>query len=87
MWSTMGPDRPTYGLTKNAGTALFQQIAKDTDPNNMQVVSFHPGGVLTESARTEGYADSGFDFDDGEPLWSPKHVYYTFYFPFEGYCS
>lgn len=74
MWSTMGPDRPTYGLTKNAGTALFQQIAKDTGPNNMQVVSFHPGGVLTESARTEGYADSGFDFDDGEPLWSPKHV-------------
>ncbi|EHA51239.1 hypothetical protein MGG_09785 [Pyricularia oryzae 70-15] len=64
MWSTMGPDRPTYGLTKNAGTALFQQIAKDTDPNNMQVVSFHPGGVLTESARTEGYAESGFDFDD-----------------------
>ncbi|TLD04346.1 uncharacterized protein PgNI_12011 [Pyricularia grisea] len=64
MWSTMGPDRPTYGLTKNAGTALLQQIAKDTNPDSMQVVSFHPGGVLTESARREGYADSGFDFDD-----------------------
>ncbi|KAH7368583.1 hypothetical protein B0T11DRAFT_316717 [Plectosphaerella cucumerina] len=64
MWTTMGPDRPTYGLTKNAGTALMQQIAKDTSPDDLQIVSFHPGGVLTEAARREGYADSGFNFDD-----------------------
>ncbi|UZP43258.1 hypothetical protein NXS19_011074 [Fusarium pseudograminearum] len=50
MWTTMGGERPTYGLTKNASTLLLQQIAKDTDPTDMQVVSFHPGGVLTESA-------------------------------------
>ncbi|KAI9150528.1 Short chain dehydrogenase citE [Paramyrothecium foliicola] len=65
MWTTMGPERPTYGLTKNAGTALMQQIAKDTKVSDMQVVSFHPGGVLTESARKSGVDEnSGFRFDD-----------------------
>jgi NAD(P)-dependent dehydrogenase (short-subunit alcohol dehydrogenase family) len=62
----MGPDRPTYGLTKSAAAALFQQIAKDSNPDELQVVSFHPGGVLTESARREGYADGNFKFDDGK---------------------
>lgn len=63
----MGPDRPSYGLTKNAGAALMQQIAKDTSRDSMQVVSFHPGGVLTDSARGLGYADSGqIKFDDGK---------------------
>lgn len=62
----MGPDRPTYGLTKNAGTALLQQIAKDTSPDVMQAVSFHPGGVLTETARKAGYKEGDVDFDDGE---------------------
>lgn len=63
----MGPERPTYGLTKNAGTALLQQIAKDTSANDMQIVSFHPGGVLTESARKLGIDEnSGIRFDDGK---------------------
>lgn len=64
MWSTIAPDRPTYGLTKNAGTLLLQQIAKDVASDDMQVVSFHPGGVYTESARREGYEDTG-NFDHG----------------------
>lgn len=66
MWSTMAPERPSYGLTKNAGTALVQQIAKDTPVNEMQVVSFHPGGVLTDMARAAGAReDIGIPFDDG----------------------
>ncbi|KAL7824070.1 hypothetical protein V8C26DRAFT_384774 [Trichoderma gracile] len=65
MWSTMAPERPSYGLTKNAGTALVQQIAKDTNVNDMQVVSFHPGGVLTDMARAAGAReDIGIPFDD-----------------------
>ncbi|KAK2009472.1 NAD(P)-binding protein [Colletotrichum eremochloae] len=65
MWTTMGPERPTYGLTKAAGTALVQQIAKDTSSDDMQIVSFHPGGVLTESARNVGYNENmGIHFDD-----------------------
>ncbi|KAH7310723.1 hypothetical protein B0I35DRAFT_397050 [Stachybotrys elegans] len=65
MWTTMGPERPTYGLTKAAGTALVQQIAKDTSSDDMQIVSFHPGGVLTEASRNVGYNENmGIRFDD-----------------------
>ncbi|ROT37791.1 NAD(P)-binding protein [Sodiomyces alkalinus F11] len=51
MWTTMGGDRPTYGLTKLSGNAVVQQIARDVKPEVMQIVSFHPGGILSESAR------------------------------------
>ncbi|KAF4434873.1 peroxisomal short-chain alcohol dehydrogenase [Fusarium acutatum] len=65
MWSTMGPDRPTYGLTKNASTLLLQKIAQDTKPTDMQIVSFHPGGVLTDSAKRVGGDNlKGLVFDD-----------------------
>lgn len=64
MWTTMGPHRPSYGLTKNAGTALVQQIAKDTSVDEMQIVSFHPGGVLTEShRRLEGSDENTITWD------------------------
>ncbi|KAM0385406.1 hypothetical protein HYE67_005251 [Fusarium culmorum] len=65
MWTTMGGERPTYGLTKNTSTLLLQQIAKDTDPTDMQVVSFHPGGILTESSKAlGGDAIKDLVFDD-----------------------
>ena len=67
MWSTMGPDRPTYGLTKNASTLLLQQIAQDTKHTDMQIISFHPGGILTDSAkRVGGDSLEGLVFDDGK---------------------
>jgi hypothetical protein len=63
----MGPERPTYGLTKNAGTALIQQIAKDTSADEMQMISFHPGGILTEASRAHGYVPDGeIKFDHGQ---------------------
>ncbi|GAB1320961.1 Short-chain dehydrogenase [Madurella fahalii] len=55
---------PTYALTKGSGTLLMQQIAKDTDPKEMQIVSFHPGGILSESAKNVGYDESSLDWDD-----------------------
>ncbi|KAF5252332.1 hypothetical protein FANTH_2632 [Fusarium anthophilum] len=65
MWSTMGPDRPTYGLTKSASTLLLQQIAQDTKSTDMQIVSFHPGGVLTDSTKRVGGDNlKGLVFDD-----------------------
>ncbi|KAM0186527.1 hypothetical protein ACHAPI_011656 [Fusarium lateritium] len=64
MWSTMNPQRPAYGLTKNASLCLLQQIAKDTKVTDMQIVSFHPGGVLTQPGRRIGLReDMGFMFD------------------------
>ncbi|KAL6906983.1 hypothetical protein GGI43DRAFT_248811 [Trichoderma evansii] len=65
MWQSMAPERPTYGMTKNAATLLVQQIAKDTDVKDMQIVSFHPGGVLTDMARNSGASeDMGIPFDN-----------------------
>jgi NAD(P)-dependent dehydrogenase (short-subunit alcohol dehydrogenase family) len=55
---------PAYGLTKNAGTLLVQQIAKDVSPDDMQIVSFHPGGVLTELAKANGVQEELYDWDD-----------------------
>ena len=65
MWSTVAPERPSYGLTKNCGTLLLQQIAKDVAPDDMQVVSYHPGGIYTEMARKAGYDDS-LSYDNGQ---------------------
>ncbi|KAK4159413.1 NAD(P)-binding protein [Cladorrhinum sp. PSN259] len=55
---------PTYGLTKNSGTLVLQQIARDTDPAEMQIVSYHPGAVLTDLARENGMDEATFDWDD-----------------------
>ena len=55
---------PAYGLTKNSGTLLVQQIAKDVSPDDMQIVSFHPGGVLTDLGRAKGVKEEFYDWDD-----------------------
>ncbi|KAF5699960.1 peroxisomal short-chain alcohol dehydrogenase [Fusarium mundagurra] len=52
MWSTMGPGRRN-------------QIVQDTKPTDMQIVSFHPAGVLTDSAKRVGGDNlKGLVFDD-----------------------
>ncbi|KAI0595426.1 putative short-chain dehydrogenase [Biscogniauxia sp. FL1348] len=56
--------RAGYGLTKNAGSLVLQLIAKDTSPDKMQVVSFHPGGVYTNSARASGHDENSAAWDD-----------------------
>lgn len=68
----MAPERPSYGMTKNASTLLVQQIAKDTNVMDMQVVSFHPGAIATEEvARRLGSDDTlNIAFDNGKP--SPR---------------
>ena len=55
---------PAYGLTKNSGSLLLQQIAKDVHPDEMQIVSFHPGGVLTDLAKANGVREELYDWDD-----------------------
>ncbi|SPQ26318.1 588c37c8-167c-4bd2-9407-c1eed63c842f [Thermothielavioides terrestris] len=55
---------PTYALTKSAGTLLVQLIANDTDPSDLQVISFNPGSILSESARNVGFDETSFPWDD-----------------------
>ncbi|ROW15080.1 hypothetical protein VPNG_03417 [Cytospora leucostoma] len=55
---------PAYGLTKNAGTLTIQQIALHTDPEKLQIVSFHPGVVYTDGWRKAGVPEAALPFDD-----------------------
>ncbi|KAE8376384.1 hypothetical protein BDV26DRAFT_282671 [Aspergillus bertholletiae] len=58
---------PSYGATKSAGTMLVQQIAKDVPPEELQMISYHPGGVFTELAE-----QAGFEKDD--PRWDDENL-------------
>ncbi|KAH8649372.1 hypothetical protein BX600DRAFT_554871 [Xylariales sp. PMI_506] len=53
-----------YGLTKNSGTLAVQQAAKSVSPEDLQIVSLHPGTVYTAMSgailkKEEGDWDSG----------------------------
>lgn len=53
-------------MVKNAGTLLLQQMAADIGPDDMQIVSFHPGAIFTSAARGAGYDKTAMNWDDGE---------------------
>ncbi|KAH8879765.1 putative short-chain dehydrogenase, partial [Thozetella sp. PMI_491] len=55
---------PGYGLTKNAGTLLMQQIAKDVSPEKLQVVSFHPGMIYSDALKQRGVQETDLPFED-----------------------
>ncbi|KAK1972327.1 short chain dehydrogenase [Colletotrichum sublineola] len=53
---------PAYSASKNAGTLLIQLIAKDTSPETMQIINFHPGVVKT--SLFQDVPDDFYPFDD-----------------------
>ncbi|KAK1988896.1 short chain dehydrogenase [Colletotrichum cereale] len=55
---------PAYSASKNAGTLLIQLIAKDTSPEDMQVINFHPGLVRTTIFLDAGVPEDFYPFDD-----------------------
>ncbi|KAL7907653.1 hypothetical protein GGI35DRAFT_486714 [Trichoderma velutinum] len=66
VWHLSG--KPTYGLTKNASLGIAQQFAQDHKAEEMQVVSFHPGAILTPMSRADG-------FDENSPLlWDNENL-------------
>ncbi|KAK3986987.1 hypothetical protein QBC44DRAFT_401425 [Cladorrhinum sp. PSN332] len=54
----------SYSLTKNAGQVLMQQIARDVDADELQIISVHPGAVFTEGAKNLGVAEDMMEWDD-----------------------
>ncbi|KAI8630359.1 hypothetical protein F5Y19DRAFT_464180 [Xylariaceae sp. FL1651] len=54
---------PSYGLSKNAAALLVQLIAEEVPASDMQIVSFHPGFILTSSAKGLGYTDPTLPWD------------------------
>ncbi|KAM0338005.1 hypothetical protein ACHAPU_011468 [Fusarium lateritium] len=58
-------DLSSYSLTKAAGTLLLQKLAQEKNPADTQIVSFHPGAVLTDQVRDKGLTESWMNWDDG----------------------
>jgi NAD(P)-dependent dehydrogenase (short-subunit alcohol dehydrogenase family) len=59
-----GETTKIYGLTKNSGVLLLQQLARDTPVSKMQIVSFHPGAILTPGAKSYGATERSLNWDD-----------------------
>ncbi|KAM0470488.1 hypothetical protein ACHAP7_009552 [Fusarium lateritium] len=71
---------PSYSLSKTAGHFLLQSIAEEVDREKLQIVSFHPGQILSETARSAGLTESSAPFDNGMPP-SPISVYIFSFIP------
>ncbi|KAM5368658.1 hypothetical protein ACJZ2D_009430 [Fusarium nematophilum] len=55
---------PSYGLTKNSGALLLQQLAREWQASDTQIVSFHPGAIFTPGARGLGLDETSLEWDD-----------------------
>ncbi|KAI8687044.1 hypothetical protein LRP88_13591 [Fusarium phalaenopsidis] len=55
---------PSYSLTKNSATLLLQQIAREWKASDIQIVSFHPGALLTPGAMSLGLDETSLPWDD-----------------------
>ncbi|RDW70556.1 SDR family NAD(P)-dependent oxidoreductase [Aspergillus mulundensis] len=62
--SNTAPTNLNYGASKNAAALLFQLMAREVPAQQMQIISFHPGAVLTEKARAHGYTEDTLPWDD-----------------------
>lgn len=68
----MAADRPSYGITKLAGTDYLQQLALEVKPEDMQITLFHPGIIFTDVAVSAGLDGSSYPWDDGESRLEPR---------------
>ncbi|OPB45241.1 short chain dehydrogenase/reductase [Trichoderma guizhouense] len=59
-----GANTKSYAMTKNSGVLLLQQLARDSPVSKMQVVSFHPGAILSPGAKNAGATERTLDWDD-----------------------
>lgn len=55
---------PTYSLSKTSGHLLLQKIASEIDRKKLQIVSFHPGQILSETSRNAGLDETTLSWDD-----------------------
>ncbi|RFU72681.1 short chain dehydrogenase [Trichoderma arundinaceum] len=55
---------PNYSASKNAGTLMVQLVARGVSPDDMQVLSFHPGVIFTDAAQKTSASKDAWDWDD-----------------------
>lgn len=61
---------PAYCASKNAGTLLVQMYAQTISPDDMQILSFHPGGIYTDGVKKSGVPEEAMAWDDGMSISS-----------------
>ncbi|KAJ2992201.1 hypothetical protein NUW58_g2245 [Xylaria curta] len=59
----IGHEYPGYALTKHSFQLGLQLIAQDTPPEEIQIISYHPGAIFTENAKDKGYAEDTIPWD------------------------
>ncbi|KAH6960124.1 hypothetical protein DER45DRAFT_627163 [Fusarium avenaceum] len=57
-------DLSSYSLTKAAGTLLLQKLADESNPQQTQIISFHPGAIFTAQTRDKGMTEDSMHWDD-----------------------
>lgn len=58
------PKQSPYCASKAAFTSMLRQIYIENKASGLRTYSIHPGGVLTQMARTFGYGEADADWDD-----------------------
>lgn len=58
------PKQSPYCASKAAFTSLLRQIYIEKRATGLRTYSIHPGGVLTQMARSFGYEEKDADWDD-----------------------
>ncbi|KAJ6009301.1 hypothetical protein N7522_004317 [Penicillium canescens] len=54
----------SYALSKSALTWALQHIAEEVPPEQTQIVSYHPGFILSEGMKEAGCTQDDMDWDD-----------------------
>ena len=44
---------------------MLQLIAMDSPPEKMQIISYHPGAIFTDAAKSVGWKEDSFAWDHG----------------------
>jgi hypothetical protein len=57
---------PGYALTKQAGLLVIQTLADAADPAKLQVVSYNPGAIFSESAKNHGLTEDSLPWDNSK---------------------
>ncbi|KAI1352013.1 short-chain dehydrogenase [Xylaria sp. FL0043] len=60
----VGREYPGYALTKHSLQLGLQLMSQDTPPEEIQIISFHPGAIFNENARDKGYTEDSLPWDD-----------------------
>lgn len=66
---------PAYCASKNAGTLMVQLFAQGVAPDDMQVLSYHPGAIWTDTVERSGVPKDLIVWDDGM-IASPSFSFY-----------